>query len=173
MVEQERQHLLVPVAVDQGAQAPRHHRRQVVVVQQARQQARQQLPRPAGLQPVQQVRHHARDAALRHLRHVRVQQHALHQQRQVDPGQRPVDVGLGEHVVGDEAAQRAAQPVLLRRQDRGVRDRQAERMAEQSGDREPVRDPADQSRPPRGTQHVKPAPMRREHRDRRHRHQQP
>ena len=64
------------------------------------------------------------------------------------------DLGLGEDVVGDEAAERPAEPRLLRRDDGGVRDRQAERMAEQRGDREPVGDAADEPGLGRGLQQV-------------------
>ena len=44
-----------------------------------------------------------------------------------------------------EIGERVADPVLVARDDRGVRDRQAERVAEQGGDREPVGDAADQA----------------------------
>ena len=46
---------------------------------------------------------------------------------------------------GDEAAKRTSEPLLLSGNDRGMRDRQAERMTEQRGDREPVRDATDEA----------------------------
>ena len=46
----------------------------------------------------------------------------------------------------EEVGERLADPVLVARDDRGVRDRQAERMAEQRGDREPVGKAADHRR---------------------------
>ena len=45
-----------------------------------------------------------------------------------------------------KCGERVADPVLVARDDRGVRDRQAERVAEQRGDREPVGEAADQPR---------------------------
>ena len=66
---------------------------------------------------------------------------------------REVDVGelrrnhLGRQEVAlDELAQGLAEPVLLLRNDGGVRDGQSERPPEQRGDCEPVGQPADQSR---------------------------
>lgn len=58
----------------------------------------------------------------------------------VEPG--PDHVG-GEEVLPDELAQRDAELVLLGRDDRGVRDGQAERAPEERGDGEPVRERAD------------------------------
>ena len=43
-----------------------------------------------------------------------------------------------KEIVGDETAERLADPLLVVRDDRRMRNRQAERMAEQSDDREPV-----------------------------------
>ena len=57
----------------------------------------------------------------------------------------PGDLVGGEHVGGDEAAEGGAETLLLVRDDGGVRDRDAERMAEQRGDREPVGDAADEA----------------------------
>ncbi|MFK4543212.1 hypothetical protein RKD29_002808 [Streptomyces tendae] len=51
--------------------------------------------------------------------------------------------GLGEEVLPDELAQRDAELVLLLRDDRGVRDGDAQRVAEEGGDREPVGERAD------------------------------
>src|SRR3546814_2475987 len=53
--------------------------------------------------------------------------------------------GLQE-VALDEAAETDADALLVARDDRGMRDRQAERPAEQGGDREPVGPTADQRR---------------------------
>ena len=61
------------------------------------------------------------------------------------PSTRETSAGRDD-VAGDEAAERAAEPGLLGRDDGGVRDRQSERMAKQGGDREPVRQAADQPR---------------------------
>ncbi len=48
-----------------------------------------------------------------------------------------------QEVVLHERAKRAGHAILARRDDRRVRNGDAERMAEQRGDREPVREPAD------------------------------
>ena len=64
----------------------------------------------------------------------------------VDVAHPPRDDGRNEEILLEEIGQRFADPVLVARDDRGVRDRQAERVAEQSGDREPVGEPADHRR---------------------------
>ena len=74
-----------------------------------------------------------------------VGQEAVQDAGQVEAGQHTRDLVGGEHVGGDEAAERGAEPLLLVRDDGGVRDRDAERMAEQRGDREPVGDAADEA----------------------------
>ncbi len=51
----------------------------------------------------------------------------------------------GEEIIPEEGGEGVADPVLVARHDRGVGDRDAERMAEQGGDREPVGDAADQA----------------------------
>ncbi len=53
------------------------------------------------------------------------------------------DHGLGQEVGRDELGQRRADGVLAGRDDRGVRDRQSQRMPEQRGDGEPVGQRAD------------------------------
>ncbi len=82
----------------------------------------------------------------------------------------------GEDVAGDEAAQRAPKPLLLAGNDRGVRDRQSERVAEQCGYREPVGDAADEASLGGRCQQVgAPAGRDRPHRDqdeRGHQHQE-
>ena len=81
------------------------------------------------------------------------------------------DLRAGEHVPGDEPAERAAQPLLLARDDGGVRDRQAERVAEQRGHREPVGDAADEAGLGGGLQQVGGDARRQRvggHRQRRH-----
>jgi hypothetical protein len=50
---------------------------------------------------------------------------------------------LGEEVGADELAEVLSQRVFLTRDDRGMRDGQPQRVAEQSGHREPVSQPAD------------------------------
>ena len=51
-----------------------------------------------------------------------------------------------QEIVLEKIGQRVADPVLVARNDRGVRDRQAHRVAEQGGDGEPVSKPADHRR---------------------------
>ena len=59
---------------------------------------------------------------------------------------RSPSTSLGQEVALDELAEAAADLVLAVGDDRGVRDRQAERVAEQGGDREPVGERADHRR---------------------------
>ena len=58
----------------------------------------------------------------------------------------PRDHRRDEEILLEEIGERFADPVLVARDDRGVRDRQAERVAEQGGDREPVGKAADHRR---------------------------
>ena len=74
-----------------------------------------------------------------------VGEEAVQDAGQVEAGQHAGDLVAGEHVGGDEAAERGAETLLLVRDDGGVGDRDAERVAEQRGDREPVGDAADEA----------------------------
>ena len=58
----------------------------------------------------------------------------------------PRDHRGDQEILLEEAGERLADAVLVARDDRGVRDRQAERMAEQGGHREPVGEAADHRR---------------------------
>ncbi len=58
----------------------------------------------------------------------------------------PRDDRRDQEILLEEVGQRLADPVLVARDDRGVRDRQAERVAEQRRDREPVGKAADHRR---------------------------
>ena len=75
----------------------------------------------------------------------RIGQEAMQDAGQVEPGQNIGDFLGGKDVGRDEAAERGAEPLLLPRDDGGVRDGDAKRVAEQRGDREPVGDAADES----------------------------
>ena len=84
-------------------------------------------------------------------------------------------LAAGEHMVGDETAQRLAQAVTLVGNDGGMRNWHAQRMAEQRGHGEPVGDAADKTGLGGGLQ--QPAPPVRRHeigdqRQGRHQHQQ-
>ena len=65
---------------------------------------------------------------------------------EVDVAHPPRDHRRDEEILPEEIGQRLADPVLVAGNDRGVRDRQAKRMAEQRGDREPVGQSADHRR---------------------------
>ena len=82
----------------------------------------------------------------------------------------------GEEVPAQEPGHGVGDPVLVARNDGGMRDRQPERVPEQGGDREPVGQPADHRRFGKG-EHVAPGRVARlhlqgQHEQRRHRHQQ-
>ena len=66
--------------------------------------------------------------------------------RDVEPAGAPRDDDRDQEVRPEELRERIADPILVARHDRGVGDRQAERVAEQRGDREPVRQTADHRR---------------------------
>ena len=65
---------------------------------------------------------------------------------EVDMAHPPRHHRRDEEILLEEIGQRLADAILVARDDRGVRDRQAERVAEQRGDREPVGQPADHPR---------------------------
>ena len=65
---------------------------------------------------------------------------------EVDVAHPPRDHRRDQEILLEEGGQRLADAVLVARDDRGVRDRQAERVAEQGGDREPVGQAADHRR---------------------------
>ena len=65
---------------------------------------------------------------------------------EVDVAHPPRDHRRDQEIFLEEIGQRLADAVLVARDDRGVRDRQAERVAEQGGDREPVGQAADHRR---------------------------
>src|SRR5574338_1238202 len=69
-----------------------------------------------------------------------------------------------EEVVLHEAAEAPADAILATRDDRGVRDRNAHRVAEQRGDREPVREPTHHRRLGRGAYEPEPGVLPLEHR---------
>ena len=73
-------------------------------------------------------------------------QEAADRAGEVDVAHPPRDHRRDQEIVLEEGGQRVADAVLVARDDRGVRDRQAERMAEQGGDREPVGQAADHRR---------------------------
>ena len=154
LAEHESQHLLVPAALHQAVQGARHHRAGAGTAQDARHDPRHHAARPTVLHAGQQARQHGGERLGGRSRGDRVGQEAVQDGRQVEPAQHAGDLPGGHHVVGDEAAQRAAQTLLLMRDDGGVRDRNAERMAEQRGDGEPVGDPADEAGFCRGAQQV-------------------
>ena len=63
----------------------------------------------------------------------------------IEAAQHPGDLVGSEDVGGDEAAEGGAKALLLVWDDRGMGNRDAEGMAEQRGDREPVGDAADKT----------------------------
>ena len=82
-----------------------------------------------------------------------------------------------QEILLEEVGERLADAVLVARDDRGVRDRQAERVAEQGGDREPVGEAADHRRFGEGLDVGEPGIARLERargdEHRGHHHQQP
>ena len=79
---------------------------------------------------------------------------------EVDVAHPPRDHRGDQEIVLEEVGERVADPVLVARDDRGVRDRQAERVAEQGGDREPVGEAADHRRLGEGLDEAEPRDRR-------------
>jgi hypothetical protein len=76
----------------------------------------------------------------------RIGQPARDRARDVEPPRPPGYDDGNQEIVAEELRQRVAYPILVARHDCRVRDRQAERMTEQRGDREPVGQPTDHRR---------------------------
>ncbi len=166
----------MPLPFDERSQRACEHASDLGPVEQRRQHRREQPPRATVRHRPQQPGNRAR-----HRRHQRRPDFGLRQQppnlsRQIEPRHQPQHFTLGENLVGDEIAERLAEPCLLARDHRRVRDRQSEWPAKQRRHREPIRDPADEARPRARAKHVEPAPVRQPqtaHRGRRHRQEQP
>jgi hypothetical protein len=81
-----------------------------------------------------------------------------------------------EEIIGDEAAERRPDALLIVGNDRGVRDRDAERVAKQGDDREPIGTSADHAGFREGAQIRQPRPIKPRHgrgkENRRHQHEQ-
>ena len=109
------------------------------------QQARHDPGHGAAGAPILDCRQHAgqygRNGARRRGDGHRVGQKSGENAGQVNANQQARNLGRGEHMPGHKPAQRPPQPLLLPGDDGRVWDRQAERMAEQGGDGEPVGDP--------------------------------
>jgi hypothetical protein len=75
---------------------------------------------------------------------------------EIGPHQHAGHLGLGDHMRADEPPERPAEAGLLRRDDRGMGNGNAERMAEQRGDSEPIREASDHARLGGGFQQVPP-----------------
>jgi hypothetical protein len=97
--------------------------------------------------------------------------------REVQIAHAPRDNRGSKEVVAQEACHRIGDAVLVGRDDRGVRDRDSERMAKQRGHREPVGQAADHRRFGEGNQvapgWVAVVELQRGDEHRRHEHQQP
>ena len=93
---------------------------------------------------VQRPRERAAEIAAHARRVTVVLEPGAEPRRQVGAAQPALDGLANEKMIADEARQRAADLVLARRYDRGVRDRQAQRPAKQRRHREPVCEPADE-----------------------------
>ena len=140
--EDEAEHLLMPAAFDQAVQGPRDDLAGAGTAEDARHQARHHPSGSAVLDRRQKLRQHAGQCHGQGSGRGGIGQEAVQDAGQVQLAQHRRDVLLGEHVVRDEAPECQAQTLLLPGDDGGVGDGDAEGMAEQGGDREPVGDPA-------------------------------
>ena len=132
-------------ALDQAVQRPGDHPSGAGAAQDARDDAGDQPPRTPVLHRRQQPRQHARQRHRRGPRRLSIGKEAVQDPRQIEPRQHAGHLLAGKYVCCDEAAERCPEPLLLMRDDRRVRDGDAERMAEQGRHREPVGDAADEA----------------------------
>ncbi len=152
LAQHEAEHLLMAPALDDAAQPARDQPSGGGAAEHARQQPGENAPRAPVLHRGQHPRKRAGERLRRRPGRDRIGKKAVQHARQVQPMHDVRHLGAGEDVVGDEPPERAAQPFLFVRNDRGVRDRDAEWMAEQRRHREPVGDAADEARLGRGQQ---------------------
>ena len=146
LAEDEAEHLLMAAALDQAVQRARHHLAGARPAQHARHDAGDQAARAAVLHGGEDAWQHGGERRRGRARRGGVGEEAVQDAGQVEAGEHPGDLIGGEHMGGDEAAERGAETFLLLRDDGGVRDRDAEWVAEQRGDREPVGDAAHEAR---------------------------
>ena len=154
LAEDEAEHLLVAAALDQAVQRACHHPAGARAAQDARHDARDEAAGAAVLHGGEDARQHGGERDRRGARRGGIGEEAMQDAGQVEARQHAGDLVGGEHVGGDEAAEGGAETLLLVGDDGGVRDRDAERVAEQRGDREPVGDAADEARLGGGLQQV-------------------
>ena len=132
-------------ALDQAVQRARHHLAGAGSAQHAGHDARDQAPGAAVLHGGKNARQHGGQRHCGGARRDGVGKEAVQDARKVEPGQHPGDLVGGEDMGGDEAAERSAEALLLVRDDGGMGDRNAEGVAEQRRDREPVGDAANKA----------------------------
>ncbi len=145
LAEDEAEHLLVAAAFDQAVQCAGHDLAGARAAQDARHDAGDKAAGTAVLHGGEDARQHGGERDRGRAGGDGVGEEAVQDAGQVEAGQHAGDLVLGEHVGGDEAAEGGAETLLLARDDGGVGDRDAERVAEQRGDREPVGDAADEA----------------------------
>ena len=141
LAEHEVEHLLMAPAGDQHLQRPRHHPAGAGAAEQPGDHPGHHAPCPAVLHCLQQLRQHPGHGDGCAAGGGWVRQESPEDGRDIEPGQHARDLALGHHMVGDKPAEGAAEPGFLGRDDRRMRDRDAERVPEQRGDGEPVGDP--------------------------------
>ena len=153
--EDEGQHVLVSAAVKQAVQGAGDDGAGAAAAEHARDEAGDQAAGAAVLHGRQQAGQKAGEGLGGGPGGGRIGEEAVQDAGQVDPGQGAAQLGLREDVGGDEAAEGAAEPLLLGGNDGGVGDGQPQRMAEQGGDGEPVGHAADEPGLGRGLQQVR------------------
>ena len=138
------------VAVDRGLQRLAEDRRDVERAQPHRHRGADHAAQPLGIERSDEVGDQPRRAETQPAALLRTLagcgEEAAGCAGEVQPSHPSRHDRGSEEVLAQEGGEAVADPVLVARDDRGVRDGQAERVAEQRGHREPVGQPADHRR---------------------------
>ena len=154
--QQEAQDLVVAVAVDEGAEGAGHDRAAAGAAEHAGGEAGHGAAGAAVFHGGQDAGEHLGERLGGGTRRGAIGEEAGEDGGHVEPPEHATDLAGRDDVPGDEGAEGAAEPGLLPRDDGGVRDGDAERVTEQGGDREPVREAAHEPGLGAGLNEVRP-----------------
>ena len=137
----------MPIAIDRGVERLAQDRRDIERGEPLRHRLADHPAQPLGIERADDVGDQARRALPQPARLVRRGagggQEAAGGAGEIEPAHPPRHHRGDQEILAQEGGERVADPILVARDDRGVRDRQAERVAEQRGHREPVGKTAD------------------------------
>ena len=145
LLDEEVEHFLVSAALDKGPQRAGDDDSGAGAAEQAGGEAAHGTARATVLDSGEEAGEHFGKGLGGGPGGVLVEKEAGEDGRDVEAGEDAADFGGGDDVPGDEAAESAAEAHFLAGDDGGVGDGDAERVAEEGGDGEPIGDAADEA----------------------------